>query len=236
VKLPEGWKLFNKIDDNLEESRPFAQSGTDKNRIFAGIDRGIIDATTELEKLLNQIQELGPGTKVRQRFMIRFHNMINKVKQQMKMNIEIKEHFGLTESPNFPFVMTLLKQTDMTDRKIVNVIRNPESGDTEIKELESGKTLPLEYLSKLYKAGFRKIKDAGDVYAKTAMKQAGIDIPAGPTVENKINNTMEAQKLGTFIKNETRVSLWEHNGVIVMVDKKYTEVTRNKIICQRSSQ
>jgi hypothetical protein len=129
-----------------------SQQGTDHRRVFGGLDGDIKDMTQKLKDLLVKVKNAPTGTKVRQRFVISFHQVIASLKQQMAASIEIKESQA-----------TLKNESKLTDFD--------------------------ERLS-----------------------------------ENTINNTMTAQKLGIFTKGKNKVSLWEHNGVSLIVHHKSNSI------------
>jgi len=110
--------------------------------------------------------------------------------------------------------LTLAKELHDGTRKIVSVVMNQEKGEIKIKDFESGKIIPMNNLSKLFKSGFRKIEDEADMFAKAALQNE--------------NNNMSAQKLGVFAKGKNKVSLWEHNGVVVLVDNKSQKLQETK--------
>ena len=65
--------------------------------------------------------------------------------------------------------------------------------ESEIKVLETGKIIPMRELTEIYERGYRKLEE---------------------------NNKMSAQKLGVFAKGKTKLSLWEHNGKVLLVSKE----------------
>jgi len=163
------------------------QHGTDHRRVFGGIDDDIRDATKTLKKLLAKIQSVPRGTKVRSRFMIKFHKAMAALKGQMAINLELRENYGLDDI-SFPNVITLKRKQETYNLSLTEM-----NGKVKIKVLETNRTIPPRNLAKLYERGYRKIEET---------------------------KKMSAQKLGVFAKGKSKVSLWEHNGTIVLVDKR----------------
>jgi len=73
--------------------------------------------------------------------------------------------------------------------------------ETEIKVLETNKIIPAHSLVKLYERGYRKLEE---------------------------NNKMASQKLGVFAKGKSKVSLWEHDGTVVLVDQSSKRLQETK--------
>lgn len=163
------------------------QYGNDHRRVFAGIDADIQEATKALEDLLAKVQSVPEGTRVRQRFLIKFHKAMAAVKGQMKINLALRENYKL-DNISFPDVITLKRKQETRSLAFTE-----SNGNVKITVLETNKTIPLRNLTKLYERGYRKLEET---------------------------NKMSAQKLGVFAKGKSKVSLWEHDGTIVLVDKR----------------
>ena len=179
-------EVFGLMSNKITEA---SQHGNHPHRVYGGLDGEIRRATDMLEELLIKVQQSPAGTEVRQRFLIKFHNALNALKQQMAMNLEMRENYELNKVPN---IITLKRKADS-----VNLVIS-ESG---IKVLETNKTIPARNLVKLYERGYRKLEET---------------------------NNMSAQKLGVFAKGKSKVSLWEHDGSVVLVDQRSQRLQETK--------
>ena len=159
------------------------QVGNHPHRVITGLDGEIRQATDTLEDLLIKVQQSPVGTKVRNNFLIQFHGAVNALKQQMAINLELREAYGLDN----------LKSADVLTLRRKQETYNLSITESNITVLETGKTIPVRNLRKLYERGFRKIEET---------KQ------------------MTSQKLGVFAKGRARISVWESNGKIIMIDRR----------------
>lgn len=185
-------EVFDLMNGKIIESE---QHGNHPHRVFAGLDSDIRNATEVLEDLFIKVKDSPIGTKVRANFMIQFHGALNALKQQMQINLELRENYGL-DKISFPDIITLKRKQNTYNLSITE-----SNNKIQIKVLETGKTLPVRNLIKLYERGYRKLEET---------------------------KKMSSQKLGTFAKGKSRVSIWETDGEIVMYEQRSRRLQETK--------
>ena len=124
-----------------EETTESTQHGNHPHRVLGGLDGDIKNATAVLEDLFMKVRESTAGTQVRRQLMLKFHTTLNALKQQMAINLKLRE-----------------------------------SRRNKIKEKKH----------------------------------------------------MSSQKLAVFSKGNTKVSLWEHDGTVILVDQRTNRLQETK--------
>jgi hypothetical protein len=79
------------VNSALTESARLGGYRPDDRRVFSGLNGELKTAISSLDELFTSVRNAPAGTKIKQRFLIKFHTIIAKIKQQLT-SVEVQEN------------------------------------------------------------------------------------------------------------------------------------------------